>query len=135
MITGGEPLRQPIELLCEALIAEGFMVQIETNGMLWRKLPEAVRVVVSPKNTGIGYQPLRPDVAERAEAIKFIISVHDPLYQNIANIGLESTPIYVQPMDEGDPTKNAANLKRCLEISQQTGARLSLQLHKIMGIP
>jgi organic radical activating enzyme len=135
VITGGEPLRQPIELLCEALIAEGFMVQIETNGTLWRKLPEAVRVVVSPKNTGIGYQPLRPDLAARAEGIKFIISASDPLYNNIAPITPHATPIYVQPMDEGDATKNAANLKRCLEISQQTGARLSLQLHKIMGIP
>lgn len=135
VITGGEPLRQPIEKLCERLIAEGFTVQIETNGTLWRKLPEAVRVVVSPKNTGIGYQPLRPDVAARAEAIKFIISASDPLYQTIADIGIAGTPIYVQPMDEGNKAKNAANLKRCLEISNETGARLSLQLHKIMGIP
>ena len=135
VITGGEPLRQPVEKLCEALIAEGFTVQIETNGTLWRKLPEGVRVVVSPKNTGIGYQPLRPDLATRVEAIKFIISATDPLYNNIAHLTQHNAQIYVQPMDEGDAEKNAANLKRCLEISNQTGARLSLQLHKIMGIP
>ena len=135
VITGGEPLRQPIEKLCEALIAAGFTVQIETNGTLWRNLHEAVRIVVSPKNTGTGYHPLRPDVAARAEAIKFIISATDPLYNDIAHLTPHASQIYVQPMDEGDAQKNAANLKRCLEISNQTGVKLSLQLHKIMGIP
>ncbi len=134
VITGGEPLRQNITPLCEALIAEGFTIQIETNGTLWRPLPEAVRVVVSPKNTGIGYQPLRPDIAARAEAIKFIISATDPLYNSIANLTPHATPIYVQPMDEIDTTKNADNVQRCLEIAQQTGARLSLQLHKMLDI-
>jgi organic radical activating enzyme len=120
--------------LCEALIAEGFTVQIETNGTLWRPLPESVRIVVSPKNTGIGYQPLRPDVAARAEAIKFIISKSNSLHNDVSMITPHATPIYVQPMDEIDEEKNAANTQRCLEISQKTGARLSLQLHKMLGI-
>lgn len=137
VITGGEPLRQPIERFCEALLAEGFTVQIETNGTLWRNLPEAVRVVVSPKNTGQGYAPLRPDVLARAEALKFIISAEHPLYQNIGDVGqaVSHTPVYVQPMDEYNEAKNAANLKRCLALTASTGARLSLQLHKMMGIP
>lgn len=134
VITGGEPLRQNIAPLCEALIAEGFAIQIETNGTLWRPLPESVRIVVSPKNTGIGYQPLRADIAERAEAIKFIISKSNSLYNDISIIAPHATPIYVQPMDEMDEEKNAANVQRCLEISQKTGARLSLQLHKMLGI-
>ena len=135
VITGGEPFRQPIEKLCEALIAEGFTVQIETNGTLWRNVPEAVRVVVSPKNTGKGYAPLRLDLAARAEAIKFIISATDPAYRDIGQVTDYPTPIYVQPMDAYNPEANAANLQRCLEISKATGARLSLQLHKLIGIP
>ena len=134
VITGGEPLRQNIVPLCEALIAEGFTIQIETNGTLWRPLPESVRIVVSPKNTGLGYQPLRPDIAARAEAIKFIISNSSSLYNDISMITPHATPIYVQPMDEIDEAKNAANVQRCLEIAQTTGARLSLQLHKMLGI-
>lgn len=134
VLTGGEPLRQNIVPLCEALIAEGFTVQIETNGTLWRPLPESVRIVVSPKNTGMGYQPLRPDIADRAEAIKFIISKSNSLYNDIFIVTPRATPIYVQPMDEMDEEKNAANVQRCLEIAQQTGARLSLQLHKMLGI-
>ena len=46
VITGGEPLRQNIAPLCEALLHAGMQVQIETNGTLWRSLPEAVQVVV-----------------------------------------------------------------------------------------
>ena len=136
VITGGEPLRQPIEKFCAMLIGEGFIVQIETNGTLWRPLPEAVRVVISPKNTGV-YAPLRPDTLQRAEALKFIISAQNPLYRDIAEVGQSQfqTPIYVQPMDEYDPGKNAANLQRCIEICNKTGARLSLQLHKILEIP
>lgn len=135
VITGGEPLRQPIERFCEALLAAGYIVQIETNGTLWRPLPEAVRVVVSPKNTGQGYAPLRPDVLARAEAVKFIISESNPLYHDIGEVGQSPAQVYIQPMDEYDEAKNAANLKRCLELTAHTGARLSLQLHKMMGIP
>ena len=40
VITGGEPLRQNIIPLCEELIQDGFVVQIETNGTLYRKLKE-----------------------------------------------------------------------------------------------
>src|SRR5262249_11147690 len=36
VITGGEPLRQNIVPLCEALFAKGFRVQVETNGTIWR---------------------------------------------------------------------------------------------------
>lgn len=137
VITGGEPFRQPIEKLCEALIEEGFKVQIETNGTLFRPVHEKVQIIVSPKNTGIGYQPIRPDIMERAQGVKFIISAQDKLYGDIAEVGQSAshTPVFVQPMDEQDNTKNAANLKRCLELSAATGARLSLQLHKILGIP
>lgn len=49
VITGGEPLRQPIELLCEELIARDFLVQIETNGTLFRNLPSEVKIICSPK--------------------------------------------------------------------------------------
>lgn len=43
-------------------------------------------------------------------------------------------PIYVQPMDEGDPEANAANLAEAVRASLKYGYRLSLQLHKIAGL-
>lgn len=136
VITGGEPLRQNIAPLCEQLLAAGFTVQIETNGTLWRELPEEVRIVCSPKITHAKYTPLRPDVLARTEALKFLISAHLPGYGDIAEIGqsLHSTPVYVQPMDEHNEAKNAANTARALSLAQVHGYHLSLQLHKLLGI-
>ena len=87
VITGGEPLRQPIAKLCEALIAEGFRVQIETNGTLWRELPDEVEIVCSPKNAGQGYMPVRPDLRARVNAFKFIVSAHRPEYRDVGDVG------------------------------------------------
>lgn len=137
VITGGEPLRQPIAPLCEALLQAGFKVQIETNGTLWRELPEAVDIICSPKVTNGGYHPVRPDLLARVNAFKFIISAHDKAYTEVADVGQSShnTPVYVQPMDEYDEAKNADNLKRAQELAASEGYRLSLQTHKILGIP
>lgn len=135
VITGGEPLRQPIEKLCGALAAVGFGVQIETNGTLYRDLPQEVEWIISPKNTGRGYAPLRPDVLSRAKALKFIISATMEGYTDFGYVGQgEHLPVYLQPMDEYDSVKNAANLARATELALANGCRLSLQLHKIAGI-
>ncbi len=133
VITGGEPLRQNIAPLCEALLANGMRVQIETNGTLWRELPEEVNVVCSPKAP---YHTLRPDLLARTDALKFIISADDADYGDVADVGQAqfNIPVYVQPMDVADATRNAANIKRASSLAQQHGYRLSLQTHKILGI-
>ncbi|NBX03236.1 MAG: 7-carboxy-7-deazaguanine synthase QueE [Alphaproteobacteria bacterium] len=136
VITGGEPLRQNIFLLCEALLADGFKIQIETNGTLFRELPEGVDIICSPKNTGAGYFPIRADLLPRISALKFIISASDSNYSDVADVGqnVHATPVYVQPMDEYDVTKNAANRALALELAMQHGYRLSLQTHKLLEI-
>lgn len=132
VITGGEPLRQNIVPLCEALIAKGFRIQIETNGTLFRPLPSAVEIVCSPKNTGQGYGPIRPDLWPRIQALKFLVSASHPLYREVP--ALTGVPIYVQPMDEYDAAKNAANRDYAKDLALEHGYHLSLQLHKILGI-
>jgi 7-carboxy-7-deazaguanine synthase len=136
VITGGEPLRQNIVPLCELLLADGFKVQIETNGTLWRPLPQAVSIVCSPKNTGQGYMPLREDLLMRLHGIKFIVSRHDEQYRHIGEVGQDryGTTVYVQPMDEYDEALNAENLALAKELAMQKGYILSLQTHKILGI-
>lgn len=136
VITGGEPLRQNIAPLCDTLLAEGFMVQIETNGTLWRALDERVKVVCSPKVTNGSYHRLREDVLARTEAIKFIVSASHPKYRDIGEVGQGDyeIPVFIQPMDEQDEAKNRANRELAATLAMQTGARLSLQLHKILGI-
>jgi len=136
VITGGEPLRQNIAPLCETLLAEKFKVQIETNGTLYRPLPEQVAIICSPKNTGTGYFPIREDLLKRMQALKFIISAHDEKYNHVGNVGqgMYHTPVYVQPMDEYDTERNAENIALAKELAMRNGYILSLQTHKILGI-
>ncbi|MFO0389612.1 MAG: 7-carboxy-7-deazaguanine synthase QueE [Alphaproteobacteria bacterium] len=136
VITGGEPLRQNITPLCEALLAAGFKVQIETNGTLYRPLPTAVEIVCSPKNTGQGYFPVREDLLSRINALKFIISKSNTQYGYVPDVGQaeRNIPVYVQPMDEYDAARNKENLAYAAELAMQHGYRMSLQTHKILGI-
>jgi 7-carboxy-7-deazaguanine synthase len=137
VVTGGEPLRQPIAPLCDLLLQAGFRVQVETNGTLYRELPQGVHVVCSPKNNnGTGYAPVREDLLRRANAVKFIVSAHDAAYNHIAEVGqsLYGTPVYLQPMDEYDPQKNAANIALASKLAAGNGAKLSLQVHKNIGV-
>lgn len=136
VITGGEPLRQNISPLCEELINQGFKVQIETNGTLYRQLPDGVDIVCSPKNTSGTYAPIRGDLLPHISAIKFIISASHEKYQNAAEVGQSkyNIPVFLQPMDEGDTDKNHTNQKHALKLAMEHGYHLSLQLHKILEI-
>lgn len=136
VITGGEPFRQPIAPLCSALLGAGYRVQIETNGTLYRDIPEGVDIVCSPKNTGKGYQPLREDLLARITALKFIISAVDERYNHVAEIGQTAynIPVYVQPMDVYNREQNRKNHQFTLELARKHGYRISLQTHKIWRI-
>lgn len=136
VITGGEPFRQPIERLCEELVKLNFLVQIETNGTLFRDLPQEVKIICSPKVTNDKYHQIRPDLLSRINAFKFIISKNHKNYSDIAEVGQEKfdIPIYVQPMDEYDEIKNQANLELAQKLCEERGYFLSLQIHKILKI-
>ena len=137
VLTGGEPFRQPIKRLCEALCALGYKIQIETNGTLYQELPPEVDIICSPKNTGQGYFRIRPDLLARISAFKFIISSHDSLYHHVGDVGQAEAhiPVYVQAMDEGDTQKNKKNLDFVVALAFQNGYRVSFQTHKIAGVP
>ena len=137
VITGGEPMRQPIEKLCQELISLNFLVQIETNGTIFRELPHQVKIICSPKISNHQYHFLRPNILSRIDALKFIISASNQDYFEVAEVGQssrEGIAIYVQPMDEYDEKKNQNNLQKCLDLCLQNGYFLSLQIHKIVGL-
>lgn len=142
VITGGEPLRQPIAALCDALLAAGYDVQIETNGTLHRTLDDRVRIVCSPKMGKMGYIQPHAALLPRIEALKFLVSVNREDYTHVPDWALQwmqmnQSPdacIFIQPMDEQDATKNAANQRYAVDLCMQHGYRLSMQLHKILNI-
>lgn len=136
VITGGEPLRQPIEAMCDALLNADFDVQIETNGTLYRELDKRVDIICSPKNTGEGYADIRDDLMPRVTALKFLISAHNDDYKKVPEVGQRhyNTPVYLQPMDVYDIEKNKENHEYTSQLVKQHGVRFSVQLHKILGI-
>lgn len=134
VITGGEPFRQPLGALTDALLAEGYTIQIETNGTLYQPLDARVHIVCSPKAVQGRYGTLRPDLLNRVDALKFLISRDISPYDSVPDVGICNAPIYVQPMDEYEDAKNAANLAHTLMLIRTHGYRLSLQIHKVLGI-
>ncbi len=136
VITGGEPMRQPIERLCDELVKLGFLVQIETNGTIFRELNPEVKIICSPKVTAGKYHQIRPDLISRINAFKFILSKSNENYRDVVDVGQSETaaPVYLQPMDEYDENKNRENLKYAADLCLERGFFLSLQTHKILGI-
>lgn len=136
VITGGEPLRQPIDDLCNKLIQSGFEVQIETNGTLFRNLNEKVHIVCSPKVVNNKYLQINPSLKGRITALKFLVSTKVIGYADLPEYAntYDRTKIYVQPMDEINLEQNKQNMLHTLMIANKYGVNLCLQTHKIWNI-
>ena len=136
VITGGEPFRQNIKLLCETFLLNSFKVQIETNGTIYIDIPKDVELVCSPKVSHGRYHPVRADILKQTIALKFLISGQNKEYLDIAEVGQNkhNIPVYVQPMDEYDKLANKNNIILTQQVAKKHGAILSLQLHKILNL-
>jgi organic radical activating enzyme len=136
VITGGEPLRQPIGPLCELLLRDGYMVQIESNGTLPGELPQESQIVCSPKIVAGKYTKINESLIPHLIAIKFLISARVPGYSSVP---IDILPpgqftIFLQPMDEYDAKFNKENQELTIQLALKHGYRLSYQLHKILEI-
>jgi 7-carboxy-7-deazaguanine synthase len=136
VITGGEPLRQPINLLCQLLLQQNYKVQIESNGTLFTEMPKQVEVICSPKVIANKYTKIHQALLPHLIAIKFLISSTEITYSNVPVNILPSNdiPILVQPMDEFDEKINRANQELAIKLALENGYRLSYQIHKILNI-
>ena len=121
--TGGEPLLQLDAPLVQALHEVGFEVAIETNGTL--PPPDGIDwVCVSPK---AGAQL----VLRSGDEIKLVFPQAGADPSSFADLAFRH--FFLQPMDGPDREANtAAALRYCLEHPRW---RLSLQTHKLTGIP
>ena len=121
--TGGEPLLQLDAALVEALHHKGFRVAIETNGTL--AAPRGIDwTCVSPKANA-------PLVLQHGDELKLIYPQQGAEPERYA--GLEFEQFFLQPMDgprRAENTRLAADY--CLRHPHW---RLSLQIHKLIGIP
>jgi len=121
--TGGEPLLQLDELLIDALHAHDFEIAVETNGTV--EAPRGLDwICVSPKAGA--------ELKQRSgDELKLVFP--QPNADPAAFESLDFRHFFLQPMD--GPQREAdtqAALRYCLAHPRW---RLSLQTHKLLGIP
>ncbi len=123
VLTGGEPMLQVDNALIDALHGAGFEIAVETNGTL-EALAAIDWVCVSPKAGA-------PLVQRQGDDLKLVYPQPDLAPDAVE--GLEFKHFWLQPMDGPDRDANtAAAVAYCLE---HPNWRLSLQTHKLIGIP
>ncbi len=121
--TGGEPLLQLDRPLIDALHAHGFEIAIETNGTI--AAPAGIDwICVSPK----GRAKL---VQLTGDELKFVYPQDDA--SPVAYEALPFRHFFIQPMDGPNL---AANIERSTAFClANPNWRLSMQMHKLAGIP
>ena len=121
--TGGEPLLQIDDDLVAALHDAGFEIAIETNGTL--AAPAGIDwTCVSPKAAA-------ELVITSGDELKLVFPQAGASPEQFEN--LDFGHLFLQPMDGPDRAENTRNAVRyCLEHPRW---RLSLQTHKLLGIP
>lgn len=160
VITGGEPLLQNIIPLVHWLNHErACAVAIETAGTVWldgldnyfssgREWgPAGGNILVcSPKTPKI-----HPGIVDCCGAWKYIVKVGETDFDNglpwmsTQTVGVKMSVyvpdsehvglMYLQAQDEQSPSHNQANVEHAAALCMKHGYRLSVQTHKIAGVP
>lgn len=159
VLTGGEPLAQPIHFLLKEAKLRGYHIQVETSGSLtntpafaqctpWSHgVPLRQNTIVCSPKTG----KLAPGVIDYVQALKYVVAAGETSETDgLPNMstqaeGVKQTLyrppqdypkryIYVSPRDDYDEAANKANRDEAVRIAMKYGYSLSLQTHKILGL-
>lgn len=123
VLTGGEPMLQVDEALIAALHEAGFTIAIETNGTI--AVPRSIDwICVSPKAGA--------ELAQRAGDELKLVYPQETLSPELVEM-LDFRHFLLQPMDGAEAKANLeATIAYCLAHPKW---RLSLQTHKLLGLP
>lgn len=155
VLTGGEPLAQQVLPFVEAVSSGGRVVQVETAGtcyvppvrhlsmeMLWRT--KRLEIVCSPKTPR-----LHPQLIPIIGAYKYIVRSGEidsedglPRFSTQRKDKPqrlfrppEGAPVFLSPMDEQSEESRSRNAAVAASVCMRHGYRLSLQVHKLIGVP
>lgn len=143
VLTGGEPVRQPLHQLIPLLVQHGHKVQVETAGTLWQDVLLDCYIVVSPKTP-----KLNSYIFGHAHAFKYIIRAGEvdeddglpnhstQIKDTFAKIARprKGALVYLSPCDEYDPERNQANLRLVGDLALKHGYIAGVQLHKLLAL-
>ena len=123
VFTGGEPLLQLDRQLIDEVHKRGFEIAVETNGTL--EAPEGIDwICVSPKANA----PLK---LKRGQELKLVYPQALATPDRFADLAFDY--FFLQPMDGPAVSENTgATVEYCKANPQW---RLSIQMHKLVGIP
>lgn len=147
VLTGGEPMRQNIAPLCHALLNAGYSVQIETNGTFY--LPDLpylhgdFSIICSPKTAH-----LNPQLIPHIFAYKYVVEAgYTDEFNGLPTRVLgddcfvaqppddNTKPVFIQACDVQDDKQNELNMRQAIQTCMEhEGYRLSVQMHKIVGL-
>jgi 7-carboxy-7-deazaguanine synthase len=129
LVTGGEPCLYNLQPLVNSLQERGYQVALETSGT------EAIRgdfdwICVSPKVGMPGGKVVLPEAIERADEIKMVVGRQDDITTLEGLLGWSNgAEICLQPVSQSE---KATQL--CIDEVIKRGWRLSLQMHKYIGV-
>jgi 7-carboxy-7-deazaguanine synthase len=156
VITGGEPMRQYIAPLVKQLLALGWQVQIETAGTVW---PHGLEDIVMRHNFSLVCSPKTGTVhrliEEHCRHWKYIVRYGEqddedglPCFSTqekgrrlrLWRPSRKSDTIWLQPCEEYrgqrvDKIMSKRNAQLAGVLAMRHGYRLSLQIHKMIGLP
>ena len=156
VITGGEPMAQNIVPLIEKIMMQtSKVVQIETSGSccppdypaLTKSWEPKIHTVISPKTGRLN--KLYADLPLATVWYKYVVNAIDGVGKDGLPIsstqirgkenilarppeGSANGNVYVSPCDE---QAGNANMDFAVMLAKEYGYRLSLQVHKIIGVP
>jgi organic radical activating enzyme len=132
-LTGGEPFMQDIRSLVRLLRKDGWLVQLETNGTRYYATT-ADWITVSPKPAEY---LVRPEFQKLAKEVKLVVNrgLDLAVVRKIRAAFPERVPLLLQP--ESNRRWSQQSGLRLLKQATCAGlgnVRLSLQLHKVVGV-
>lgn len=132
LISGGEPAQYPLSSLVNSLHKHNYRVALETSGTEYLDTGFDW-TCVSPKIGMPGNKRVKFEVLQIADEIKYVVGNSSHISQLdtlLTNIQLkENCTVCLQPVSQ---SLKATQL--CIKIVQERGWRLSIQLHKYLGL-
>lgn len=131
ILTGGEPSLWIDEAFVATLKSQtGKMIAIETNGT--RPLPSNIDWVTFSPKTAFPGGNLVPTVLTRCDELKVVYTGQDMTQYDY----IEAAHRYLQPCYVDDCAERQRNMQDCVQaVLEHPQWRLSLQTHRMLGIP
>jgi 7-carboxy-7-deazaguanine synthase len=131
VITGGEPCMFDLTELSARLLNDGWTVQVETSGTELIRIDPRAWITVSPKIDMPGGRKFRADAWKRANEVKMPVGKpHDvEVLRLLIEQHGEPPVIWLQPL-----SMSVKATALCTEIAMANRWRISIQVHKYLGV-